>query len=255
MWSSFKFGNLGISVFPPRDGALPQGFSEQLENPAAYATRLADIQRFRGRIYSQDGAIPLEALDEEGRHRSESDHCYWHVTISDSAGAIYGCLRLRHVKPSIDLTELEVYRIFARMEPISCRRYLDVMEQHRHQAQAASLGFGEVGGFALTDELRQSSAALMLIISGCVIKRALGGMITVGAATVRHHSAKMLQRIGAIPFRGVDGPLAPFYDLYYRCEIQMLTFDSRKLAPEFEPLAEQLRLRLLLQQKSPTSKE
>jgi hypothetical protein len=249
MWSSFKFGNINLSLLPPEASTastLPPGLTAFLSSPSLHEARLADIQRFRGRVYFQDGAIPKEALDEEGRHRLESDPQCWHLSMSDTVGAIRGCLRLRPVYPSIDLTQLEVNRVLARMEPASRDRFLRVMEQYSRQALADGLDFGEVGGLAVAEELKQSSAALILVVAGWAVARLLGGMIGVATPTVRHNSAKMLQRIGAFPFCGVDGILAPYYDPYYRCEIQMLAFDSRKLAPEFEPLAEQIRLQLLL---------
>jgi hypothetical protein len=60
----------------------------------------------------------------------------------------------------------------------------------------------------------------------------------VAAATVRHHSAKMLGRLGGRELTDGDVVLGPFFDDHFRCQMHVLEFDSRRLSPRFERMAQ-----------------
>src|SRR5689334_7447702 len=58
---------------------------------------LRDMQRLRGRIYLQDGAISEQDLTADGRHVHPVDEDSWHLLILNPYNRVVGCTRyLQH---------------------------------------------------------------------------------------------------------------------------------------------------------------
>src|SRR5579863_8372851 len=58
---------------------------------------LADMQRLRGRVYVQDGAISERDLTPDGRHVQQVDDESWHLLIVNPYNRVVGCTRyLQH---------------------------------------------------------------------------------------------------------------------------------------------------------------
>jgi hypothetical protein len=65
------------------------------------------------------------------------------------------------------------------------------------------------------------------------LARTLGGCIAVTAATVRNRSSSILRRLGGTSIE-VDGyPVQRYYDPWYRCEMELLRFDSSAPEPRY----------------------
>src|SRR5262249_37720941 len=81
---------------------------------------------------------------------------------------------------------------------------------------------------------------LRIILATYGLLELLGGCTGVATATSRHHSSAILRRIGlrGLQWNGVEMP--PYYDPQYRCEMEVLSFDSRFPNPRYREWVEQL---------------
>src|SRR3954469_22913658 len=80
-------------ILPPSGQAVPALFRNQQADSRAHFDLLAKLQRFRGQIYLQDGAITAHELTRDGRHKSPVDDESWHVVSLDRNGRVCACLR------------------------------------------------------------------------------------------------------------------------------------------------------------------
>jgi len=53
---------------------------------------LARLQRLRGSVYLEDGAITEADLTPDGRHLSPVDERAWHVLAVEAGGQVRGCV-------------------------------------------------------------------------------------------------------------------------------------------------------------------
>src|SRR5262249_48928066 len=90
---------------------IGERFSSQAEHKAA----ISEVQRFRGRVYLADGAIPASALDEERRHYQEFDFENYHLCLRNLDGEIGGCIRLRLHNLAAEVRDLRLYEVIERM--------------------------------------------------------------------------------------------------------------------------------------------
>ena len=191
-----------------------------------YDELLADMQRFRGRVYLSDGAIkPSDLIN--GRHRLSIDERSWHVLSLDSGGRISACLRyLGHLNPC-GLDDLWVREAALADSPTFGAYFRMAVEAEIKYAKKMKLGFGEVGGWAVGEEFRRSLEPLRVILTSYALGQLLGGCTGVATATFRHGSAAVLRRIGLHPLQWDGAALPPYYDERYGCEMEVLRFDTR----------------------------
>src|SRR5438045_3054665 len=91
----------------PFQGAASKYFHQVNVSPRRYERLLAEMQRFRGRLYVQDGAIE-EAQLTSGKHQLETDEDSWHLLILNAADEVCGCIRYRELCNQADFSELGV---------------------------------------------------------------------------------------------------------------------------------------------------
>jgi len=195
-------------------------------NPNRYAKLLGNMQRFRGRVYVGDGAISATDLCRDGRHRQGMDQDSWHVLSVDARDRVYGCARYRPYEHPVQFGQLGV----SRSEIASSERWGTVLRNAVQREIAAAsrrqMSFVEVGGWALSEELRCSTEALRIALSMYALADLMGGTIGLTTATVRHASSSILRKIGGTPLTVEDCELPRYYDTRYNCDMEILRFDS-----------------------------
>jgi hypothetical protein len=72
----------------------------------------------------------------------------------------------------------------------------------------------------------------------------LGGALGLTTATVRHSSSTILRRLGGSLLEIGGSIVPPYYDPKYKCEMELLRFDSRKPSAKYAGLVELLGERL-----------
>jgi hypothetical protein len=195
---------------------------------------LGEAQRLRGRVYLQDGAIDARQLSDDGRFVHPDDEHSWQLLVMDSRGKVAGCARYIPHHEYASFSELGVATSALARSAEWGPGLRRAVELERAKARCLGKGFAEVGGWALSEELRYSKAALEIFANVCALARSLGGAIAITTATNRHHSASILRRLGGWRLVTNDGvPLPTYYDPQYDCEMEILCFDSDSPSPRF----------------------
>src|SRR5438093_1166108 len=221
--------DLELSVIPPLN-QMSSG-SDELFNGQQLVSY---IQRFRGNIYVEDGAIPQSALDLQGRHRSEFDFYCYHICLRTVTGELAGALRVRLYGNDITPSGLNLYALVVRSAPEIRPTLVKAIAETLQEARNQGLKVGEVGGWAVDRTLSGSANGILLPLAGWGLVRQLGNAIIIAAATSKHSSAEILVRLGGYYLR-LDGRVVPeFYDPDYRCGMRLLVLNSRSIAAKYQ---------------------
>jgi hypothetical protein len=210
-------------------------------DPARYERILGNMQRLRGRIYLNDGAIEPSDLTADGRHRQAADALSWHLLSVDSSDRVYACARYRVYSEPVAFHQLGVSSSEAAKSDIWGTLLEDAVEREISLARALGVAFVEVGGWALAEELRHTTEALKIALSMYSLSQLTGGCIGLTTATMRHSSAPILRKIGGrrLDLGGCDLPR--YYDSRYKCEMEILRFDSARPDARFRDRVEDLK--------------
>lgn len=223
-------------------GSPGQGFRNPNGDMHRYEELLGDLQRFRGRTYLADGALRPCDLDNSGRHQQDADRLSWHVVALDRYGKVCGCSRYRIHPRHADFSELGVSHASLAESAEWGHPLVQSVEDLRNLARQRSIDFVEVGGWAISEELRRTTESIRIALGTYALAGLLGGCIGITTATVRHHSASVLQKIGGsslIDSNAVEIPA--YFDKQYDCEMKILKFESASPNRKFIPWIDQLR--------------
>ena len=229
-----RLGNVCMGVIAPSELPLPVVFRNPCPDRLFYEATIGEIQRFRGRVYLEEGAIAASALDEQQRHFSDWDYRSWHLFILDPHTEICGCVRMTCLR-ALRGSDLKLYELIQRMEPAKASGYTAALQAILDDNQASSLSTVEIGGWAVSKELRNTSKAMLLASACWSLGQIAGPQVGFASATQRNQSAEIIRRLGGsrLCHHGVELP--PFFDTAYGCDMEILTFDSEKPAHEYEP--------------------
>ena len=219
-------------VLPPSRQSVPERFRCLEANNRRYDDLLAEMQRFRGRVYVADGAVRPDELTADGRHMVAVDNCSWHVLSLDEHGQVCACLRYLEESCAVDFDDLWVRHAAMASSPMG-RQFRGAVEWQMAEARRMQLGFGEVGGWAVAEDRRGSLEPLRIILATYGLLELLGGCTGVATATFRHRSAMILRRIGLASLCADGVELPPYFDPRYGCQMEVLRFDSRFPNPRY----------------------
>jgi hypothetical protein len=200
------------------------------------------MQRLRGRIYFDDGAIGATDLTSDGRHISQADRKSWHLLTLGATGSVLACARFRHHSSSAVFCEdLGVSRTPLAYCDVWGRALRASVTQELTFARQAGFSFLEVGGWALAPELRFTGEALRSVLAIYALARLHGGALGIGTATDRNSSSSILRRLGGRPLMWDGVALPGYYDEKFQCGMEILRFDSRSPNPKYAAAVHDLR--------------
>ena len=210
-------------------------FQKVVRDNGLFRRLQSSMQRMRGRIYLEDGAITRSDLAADGRHVLPSDEQSWHLLTVDDAGSVVGCTRfLRHQHRDLNFDGLRVRSAAIASSPNWGAKLRMMIEDEITKARTAGFAYVEVGGWALDKATRCTSDCVRGVLATFAWSRLLGGALGICTATERHHSAMILQKLGGRSFE-FDGEAMPaYYDERYGCRMHLLRFDSRTPNPRYE---------------------
>ncbi len=230
--SLFRAGGSSFIVLAPVGAQVSDTFRTIEVNAGLREHFLAEMQRFRGGVYMSDGAILPGELTNDHRHRLPIDENSWHVLTLRNDGTICACLRYLE-QPARHFDHLLVRQAALMQSNHWAPKLKWAVEREMAIAKVARISFGEVGGWAISPERRLTMEPLRTILATYGLLELLGGCAGIATATRRHGSAPILRKIGLTPIV-VDGEELPaYYDPKYRCEMEVLRFDSRNPNPKF----------------------
>lgn len=232
-----------VLLAPPR--ARLSQFDNIVEDPTRHQRLLANAQRLRGRLYLRDKAVGPKDLSWGGRHIQAADEFSWHLLRLDESERVTGCLRYsahgRHVAfADLALSHAAIAES-GQWGPVVQKAVREEINR------AARLGFSyvELGGWAISEELRGGSDAIRMILSVYALAQLTGGAIGIGTATTRHHSSSILRRLGGTPLTAAGVEVPPYYDPRFRCEMELIRFCSTSPKPRYAALIEDHRKAML----------
>lgn len=213
-------------LLAPSHAAAPRAHGKARQNSSEHRRLLEEAQRLRGRIYLADGAIDQHQLTESGRHVQPADQRSFHLLSLNSEDRVVACTRYLPHANTIEFDGLSLAQ-----SPLTANgRSRPLLERavDRELVRARNLGYGyvEMGGWAITEELRGTTEAVRMVVTIYALARILGGALGISTATKRHASSSILRRLGGAPLTAGAEELSPYYDPSYNCEMEILRFDS-----------------------------
>src|ERR1041384_5125329 len=143
---SFLSSHQQLILLAPQGSQVPQEFRNVRVDPQQHAAILADMQKMRGRVYLDDGAIAPDQLESDSRHRAPADESSWHLVTLDQLGSVSGCVRYRQHRNTVSFHDLGL-RNSALAE---CQRWGSrlkaAVESDLAHARQRAISFVEVGG-------------------------------------------------------------------------------------------------------------
>jgi hypothetical protein len=232
-----------LLLLSPSQRAVPEGFTDVQSSPHLHEDLLAQMQRFRGRVYLEDGAIkPWQLID--GRHRLEIDKGSWHLLVLDAGGTVCGCARYKEYPLGASYSDLAVSRSALAMSKEWGPALKGAVDAHLAEARRLDCPPSEWGGWALDEEVRGTAEALRIVLTAYALMEDLGGAIPFSYVTRRHGSASILRRMGGRPleYRGTQLPV--YYDPQYECEMEILKFCSWSPNPRYSVWIDEIKTSL-----------
>ncbi len=229
-----------VQLLAPAQACLNNQFRNTRFDPRLHEQYLAKMQRTRGRIYVNDGAVPADQLTRDLRHQMPGDDESWHFLLIQDENEVVGCARYLAHPRSVSYNDLRISETPVALDPRWASAIRQSVENDLALVREKHLTYVECGGLALTEELRGTKAALEILLASFAWGNLMEGCISTCTATVRHKSSTILQKVGGVPFPLADGCLPPYFDPHYDCQIQILRFDSREHHPRFKPMIEEL---------------
>jgi hypothetical protein len=202
---------------------------------------LSEMQRLRGRIYLAEGALSVSDLDPWERHVQAADLKSWHLLTLGSMGRVIGCTRLRRHPNPASWGKLGIREVpIARSDEWGLK-FRASIDAELAIARRAGFSYVEVGGWALAKEIRGTFMALKTVLATYAWSQLMGGALGITTATERNESAAILRRLGGrrLTWNGMELP--PYYDERYRCQMEVLRFDSREMNPKYAGMLDDLR--------------
>jgi len=233
-----------LILLAPSAESVGEGFRNVTFDRYRHAERVREMQRLRGKVYLEDGAIERRHLSTDGLHRTPEDERSWHLLMLGRDGRISACAWYLEHENTTSIQNLRVRNCPLTATESSRKTLHAAVESEIDRARQDGLRYAEVGGWAVSKQCRCTSEGLLLALAAYSLGRRLGGCLGITTATVRHSSSTILRRLGGSHLE-VDGTVVPsYFDPKYNCEMELLRFDSRRPNAKYTGLIELLRDRL-----------
>ena len=229
----------GLVVLAPSDTFEVESFSQVEVGPLAHRNLFDSMQRFRGQIALEEGAIHRGHLTSDGRHDMSIDHLAWHLILLDH-GAVAGAIRYVEYPNTISYGDLLVRQTWLAHTPEWGFDVRMAVESTLCEARRRNVHFGEPGGWVLSSALRHRRDAIRLALGCFALAEHLGSALCVCTASHKNHSATMLRRLGGMRLGTSAGPLPVFHEPQYQCAMELLRFDSSVVAHPYRGLVDEL---------------
>jgi len=219
-------------LLAPSGQKISSFFEEVQPCRSRFQDLLEEMQTLRGQIYLEEGAISRAELTD-GRHQSPLDEQSWHLLILDQDERVCGCARYREYSNRVRFSELAAAGSALAQSDEWGPQLQASVENEIALARRLNFPYVELGGWALTEEIRGTSEALRMALASYALARGLGGGIGLSTVTRRNSSAAILRRMGgrSLEYRGQELP--KYYDPQFGCEMEVLRFYSWDPNPRY----------------------
>ena len=229
-----------LALLAPSNARIPNEFHDVRGDREGHRALFSQMQRFRGQVYLQDGAIKESDLID-GHHVVEADDYSWHLLVHDDNGMVAGCIRYQ----AHDLKSLFLPLSVFSSAIAACPQWGPALKRAVHSevtlAKNLDLSFVEVGGWALAEHIRGTSEALRMGLAAYSLGQLMGGAVGMSTATRRHCSSSILRRMGGRSLEHAGAVIPAYYDPQYECEMEILRFHSWNPNPRYMLWVEEIR--------------
>jgi hypothetical protein len=220
-------------LLSPSSAAVPHCFGRVHADAGRRDNLLLEMQRLRGSVYLEDGAIEADQLTD-GRHRADMDEVSWHLLVVDKDDQVRGCVRF-HAYPEVPrFLQLNVSRSPLAHSEEWGDKLKGAVESELALSRRLDLRCVEIGGWALDEGIRGTSEALRMALAMYSLSQALGGSVGISTATRRHCSASILRRIGGRSLEYGGAELPAYEDPQFKCSMEVLRFYSWAPNPRYD---------------------
>jgi len=233
-----------LLLLAPTARAVRDCFRNVTFDHRSHGERVREMQRLRGRIYLEDGAIERRHLSTDGLHRTPEDERSWHLLMQGRDRRISACAWYLEHENTTSIQSLRVRNCPLAETEGSRDKLHAAVTSEIDRARQDGLRYAEVGGWAVSKQCRCTSEGLLLALAAYSLGRRLGGVLGITTATVRHSSSTILRRLGGSLLEVGGTVVPPYFDPKYNCEMELLRFDSRRPNAKYAGLIEQLGDRL-----------
>lgn len=213
-------------LLAPASGSFPDSFRSVRVDGKHHAHMLTQVQRLRGKVYLDDGAISRAQLSPDGRHIQETDRHSWHVMSVQPDGTVTGCARLRPHPVDVTPEDLGVWQAAIANDPAWTATLRQALTNEIDLARQRDRSYVELGGWAVAATQRGTMHAFETAVAAYALASDLGGCVGITTATVRHCSARILRKLGGQPLEVGGVTLPTYFDPRYGCEMEILRFES-----------------------------
>jgi len=234
MTTNLAASHFRMVVLAPAAAIIPSVLNKTVQDPVEHERVLAAMQQMRGRVAVREGAVKQADLYQDRRHRMPGDANSWHLLRLDPDNSVKGCARLLIHPHTATFPQLRLASSAVAHHPQLGRRVRSVVEMDLCHACEQKINIVEPGGWVLEEKLWGTSEAILIALSAFAWARLIGACLAYVTATVKHHSASMLRRLGAesLYFGGEEIP--KYYDSRYDCEMELLRIRSAGIDPKFD---------------------
>jgi hypothetical protein len=198
------------------------------------------MQRLRGKVYVEDGAIDESCLID-GRHPAEVDESSWHLLVLNKEDRICGCARFHEHHQPVVLSELNVSRCALSRHPELGGTLAGALREELLFSTDLGVPYVELGGWAFAEEIRGTTEALRAALATYAFWQILGGAICVSTVTHRHCAASILRRVGGRSLVHQGKEITEYYEPLYGCKMEILRFYSWAPNPRYAVWIEKMR--------------
>lgn len=215
-------------------GVDPDSFVDVIGGRQIYDSVLGEMQRFRGRVYVNEGNLEASELSADGRHTQAADPRSWHLLTINEEGSVAACSRILIHSHNVAFRDLVLSH--CALAQSECWGYLlrRAVEEQIQSSRQRGMRFAEIGGWAVDRELRCTTEAVRMVMAGYALGQLLGGVAAVSTVNMQHHSSSILRRIGGMPLSAGEVPFPSFYEPQYRAELEILCLNSFQPNPVFQ---------------------
>jgi hypothetical protein len=232
-----------VLVAPPK-ASISKSFRNITVDARRHCELVEEMQRLRGSVYLSDGAVLPSQLTSEGLHQTPEDARSWHLLMLNASQRVSSCAWYMEHDDTARFEHLRVRQCALARSDGWRERLVKAVEAELLRARKEGLRYAEVGGWAVAKQSRCTSEGLLLALAAYSLGRRLGGALGLTTATVRHSSSTILRRIGGSVLVSGESVIPPYYDPKYDCEMELLSFDSRRPNPKYDALIQLLGGRL-----------
>jgi hypothetical protein len=229
-----------LVLLAPPNASIPDFFRNVRRDVASHTRLVRNMQKLRGQVYLEDGAICELDLSDDGLHQTPEDNRSWHLLMRGHGDDINACIWYMEYNTLPSFQQLRAQHCPLAQDYGWRDQIRRAVAAEVAQARMERVRYSEVGGWAVTEAARSTVEGIMMILGTFGLSRALGGALGLATATVRHSSASMLQRLGLTRLADVPS----YFDPDYSCEMELLRYDTRRSSPKYHQAIEMLKTKL-----------